>query len=386
MKSIKIIVAGDILPSEGNIDLFEKGDAKTLFGKEICQLFAASDYSIVNLEGPLTDCIIPQQKNGPVIKAPMSTILGIKNLGVSAVAMANNHLTDYLQQGLIDTIKVIQNAGLEYVGVVSYNGQSKISRKYLSFKINEYSVCIYNVSETFFNSPSKDMDGANVYDEWIVLNEIKDLKKNHDYLIVIYHGGAEYLPFPTPKTRTRFHRMAECGADFITAQHTHCIGCEEWYKGSYLLYGQGNFLFARQKMYPMLTKEGLVTEIIITEQGFTVNNHKVNIIGNLLSYDKFQDLAAFKKRSSCVDNTEFIIEQYQELKTNEIMREYLIAAKGGYPFQRITKRLFPNSVKHPESTYSRKQILRNIDVLQGERRCEDMYYVWKYLLDNYPQD
>lgn len=35
------------------------------------------------------------------------------------------------------------------------------------------------------------------------------------------------------------------GADIITAQHTHCNGCEEWYNGTYLLYGQGNFLFSR---------------------------------------------------------------------------------------------------------------------------------------------
>ena len=51
----KIIIAGDLFPSDGNIDLFEKGDARSLFGPEVCQLFSEADFSIVNLEGALTD-------------------------------------------------------------------------------------------------------------------------------------------------------------------------------------------------------------------------------------------------------------------------------------------------------------------------------------------
>lgn len=383
MKTIKIIVAGDLLPSENNFSLFEEGNTKGLFGDEICNLFSNSDFSIANLEGPLTDSVLAQKKDGPRIKAPKATIVGIKNLGLSAVALANNHITDYLQQGIDDTFTVLDEAGIKHVGTSSKIGDSKPVDSYCSFTLNGHKICIYNVSETFFNRPTKEMEGANVYDEWIVLNEIKELKKQHDFLIVIYHGGAEYFPYPTPQTRIRFHRMADCGADFITAQHTHCIGCEEWYKGTYLLYGQGNFLFARQKKYPRITKQGLVAQIIISEKGFTVKNHKVNIVNNVLRYDKEQDMTAFNERSNRLDDEEYIIEQFTKLKVEEIMQKYLLAAKGNYPLRRITKRLFPNSVKHPELYYTFDNILRNYNVLLGERRREDMFFVWKYLFDNY---
>ena len=79
---------------------------------------------------------------------------------------------------------------------------------------------------------------------------------------------------------------------------------------------------------------------------------------------------------------DFIIEQYTKLKVEEIMRKFLVAAKGCYPLRRITKRIFPNSVEHPEQTYNLSQLLRNFNLLQGERTREDMYYVWKYLLEN----
>lgn len=119
MKPVKIIVAGDLLPSENNYSLFEKGDVETLYGKEICHLFADADFSIANLEGPLTDSTVPQQKDGPGIKAPKATIAGIKGLGISAVALANNHITDYLQPGIDDTYRTLQQAGIQYVGNVT---------------------------------------------------------------------------------------------------------------------------------------------------------------------------------------------------------------------------------------------------------------------------
>ena len=78
----KILIAGDLLPSEGNYSLFEQGDARALFGNEICNMFAEADYSIFNLEGPLTDSDKMLFKDGPGIKAPSQMVNGIKNLGV----------------------------------------------------------------------------------------------------------------------------------------------------------------------------------------------------------------------------------------------------------------------------------------------------------------
>jgi len=376
MKPINIVIAGDLLPSEGNIEHFEKGDVESLFGKEVCQLFADADFSIANLEGPLTDSELKQDKDGPNIKAPKSTIMGIKKLGLSAVALANNHITDYLQSGIDDTIDALQKADIKYVGIVGKG--FPVTGKFMSLDLNGYKVCIYNVSETFFCSPTKDMAGANVYDEWIVLNEIKELKRKHDFLIVIYHGSAEYFPYPTPQTKTRFHRMADCGADFITAQHTHCIGCEEWYDGSYLLYGQGNFLFARQKS--LITKQGLVTVITINENGFQVKHHVVNTVENVLRYDSKQDFSDFKKRSEQINDEDFIICQYAELKTREIMPKYLFAMKGHYPFRRLLNKLWPHYRSNIWKSYTFNQMLSNLRLMNDERRREDMYYVWKHLL------
>lgn len=115
-KTYRILIGGDLLPSGKNIPLFEQGDVNELFGKDICQLFAAADFSIVNLEGPLTDSELQQKKAGPAIKAPKACVQGIKALGITAVALANNHITDYGQGGYEDTIDALNTAGIMHVG------------------------------------------------------------------------------------------------------------------------------------------------------------------------------------------------------------------------------------------------------------------------------
>lgn len=375
----KIIIAGDLFPSDGNIDLFEKGDARSLFGSEVCQLFSEADFSIVNLEGALTDFNEKTEKaDGPCIKAPKETVEGIKNLEVTAVALANNHLTDFGNQGYQDTIDALESKRIIHVGAGKDSSQIK---SHLSINLGRLKICIYNVSEQFYNIPDEHTAGVNLYDEWIVLNEIKKLKETHDYLIVIYHGGAEYLPYPTPKTRKRFYRMADCGADFITAQHTHCIGCEEWYNGSYLLYGQGNFLFARQKKFVDRTKQGLVTEIELSESGFQVKNHIVNIIGSVLQYAAHQDFSSFKERSSRINDEKYILKEYQSIKSKDMMYKYVSASKGFYPLRRVMLKLFPSMMrKYAVRSFSRHQILLTLHALESERTREDMTVLWKFVL------
>lgn len=376
-KDYRIVIAGDLLPSEGNIKLFETGDAEHLYGVDICDIFSNADFSIINLEGALTDSSQKQEKIGPVLKASSNSILGVKGLGVKAVALANNHVTDYNHQGCLDTIETLKNAGIQYVGI---GENSSTIKTHLTIKLGDRRICIYNVSETFFNASGEQTAGVNLYDEYRVCNEIRNLKKTHDYIIVIYHGGAEYFPYPTPQTRVRFHRMADCGADFITAQHTHCIGCEEYYKGAYLLYGQGNFLFARQK--GDITKKGLILSIKFSSGNVVIEKYLTEVKNNVVRVSDIQDMQGFEERSKTINDYSEIYARFQQQKVDEIMSKYIVAAKGQSFISRIIYRLSPKRLKdYLIKSYSRKQILINLCAIGQDRRNEDMLAVWRYMLD-----
>lgn len=371
-KPYKIIIAGDLIPSGKNVGLYESGDAEKIFGKEMFDLFHSADFSIVNYEGALTDSNIAQRKVGPNIKAPTATVKGIKNLGVKAVALANNHITDFGNTGYADTVKTFEQAGIEHLGA----GPCKsLIKTHISVNYGEGNFCIYNVSETFFNVPDDNNAGVNIYDEWLVCNEIKRLKETHDYLIVIYHGGAEQFQYPTPQTRRRFHRMAECGADLITSQHTHCIGCEEFYNNSYLLYGQGNFSFVR-KTNKLINRLGLVLEVTLGNT-VEIKKHRVEMSDDdCLVYSANQSLSDFYERSAKIDDEEFVINEYKkvDLIQNRFTDRYLRTYRGVPMF---VKKILPNKLwRKWANLYTSGQILCNIYAVESDRVREDLMYCW----------
>lgn len=294
MKDTKIIIAGDLLPMPCNYELFESGDTKALFGEKLCDLFASADFRVCNFEGCFTDGSAPVEKIGPSIKAPVSTIRAIKKLGIDYASLGNTHSMDYGKQGYLDTCKILNDNGIGFFG---WGDNLSSVKSYAGIEDNGRKIILYNATEQFENAPREDYPGVNLYDEYRVCREINELRKQCDFLIVLYHGGIEGTHYNSSKMRRRFHRMADNGADVVISQHTHAIGEEERYKDSYLLYGQGNFCFHfRSEVTPLLA-EGIVLELNISTDGFTAKPHRILRTEKGCVYDEAQNLTDFYARS-----------------------------------------------------------------------------------------
>ena len=62
---MNIVIGADLVPTESNIELFEKGDIDTLIGNELKDIILGADYRIFNLEVPLVNETSPIKKCGP---------------------------------------------------------------------------------------------------------------------------------------------------------------------------------------------------------------------------------------------------------------------------------------------------------------------------------
>lgn len=71
----RIMIGADLVPTESNAELFKRGDARTLVGEELLEKLNSADYTIFNLEVPLTDEQHPIIKCGPNLIAPTDTIV-----------------------------------------------------------------------------------------------------------------------------------------------------------------------------------------------------------------------------------------------------------------------------------------------------------------------
>ena len=361
----RIVIVGDLFPTENNVSFFAKGDVESLFGEKICSLFSAADFAVCNLEGALTDHQERCRKTGPVKVAPTKAVEAYKELGIDLCLLANNHATDGGHQGMLDTMQTLTEKGIAYIGA----GRDKQNIvRHFTVDVGGGKLTLYNVSETMYNKPTETTAGAWLYDEYVVCREIELLKKGCDHLVVLYHGGIEKFPYPSPEMRKRFHRMADCGAEVILAQHTHCVGCEEYYNGSYLLYGQGDFLL--KNFAPGLTDFGLIIELEIGNDGLTVQKHLVRSVNNrFVRYDENQDLSAFNDRSERMHDEAYVLDEFDKFCEKELP-VYFTAFKNPSKLRMVQRRLFASSYKRWLFDYSERNMLFTLHTLRSEQNRE----------------
>lgn len=237
---MNIVIGADIVPTESNYMMFSGGDSEQLVGHELKQYLESCSFRIFNLEIPLTDNKNPILKCGPNLIAPSSTVKGYRALNIDLLTLANNHIMDQGITGLVDTMQLLQENNINYLGAGINIEEAR--RPYV-FEMEGKRIGVYACAEHEFSIANSDNGGANPYDPLTSFDHVLDLKKKCDYLIVLYHGGKEFYRYPSPELQRRCRKFIEKGADLVVCQHSHCIGCEENYLSGKIVYGQGNFLF-----------------------------------------------------------------------------------------------------------------------------------------------
>ena len=361
---MSIIIGADIVPTKSNYDLFEKGTALELVGQELLDILNKADYRIFNLEVPLTDTEKPIPKCGPNLIAPCNTANGLKALGVDLFTLANNHILDQDVQGLDSTKKVLDEAGIAYLGVG--NTPEEAAKPYI-FENSGKKIGVYACAEHEFSIVSDTRPGANPYDPLESFDHVAKLKEQCDFVIVLYHGGKEHYRYPSPNLQKVFRKFAEKGADLVIAQHTHCIGCMEEYNGSTLVYGQGNFLFDSQD------NEFWQTSFLISvNDDFSITYIPIEKSKNTVRLAKDEQADAimkdFYERNQQIQQEGFIDKEYQDFAdTMHDQYLYTISPKwiGTRVMNRLLGRRFTNW--YVKKKYKEKQRL----ALRNFVECEE---------------
>ena len=321
---MKILIGADLVPTESNMDLFENGSAMELVGKDLLQLMSdPANYCIFNLEVPLSDIAMPIAKNGPNLIAPTKAVAGYNALGVNLLTLANNHILDQGKQGLQSTCNVLREHGIDYLGIGATLEEA--AKPYI-FCFSGRKVGVYACTEHEFSVVQTNMMGANPFEPLETPDHIAELKKQCDYVIVLYHGGKEHYRYPSPGLQKICRKLVEKGADLVICQHSHCIGCEEKYGDGTIVYGQGNFLFDHRKDECWQT--GLLiqldSEMNISYLPLAKDENTVRLATDQKARSILDD---FEKRSVEIVNPGMVEQKYSEY-SNRMLIGYIYSLRG----------------------------------------------------------
>ena len=220
---MKALLLGDICPTAVNYHLFRQEDIPALFTDAV-RVFEGKDFAVANLECALTERDTPIRKIGGLQKAPRQTARVMKDLGVDLCVLSNNHIMDFGPGGISDTLDALEAEGIPHTGFGRNYSDSR--KNYLLEKDGER-IAFVAVCEHEYCYATEDRMGARPFDWVDTMDDIVEAKRNADRVIVLYHGGKEYCPYPSPRLRKLCQAMVRKGADLVLCQHSHCVGTYE---------------------------------------------------------------------------------------------------------------------------------------------------------------
>ena len=258
---MRLSICGDVSTTY-SAELFRALDVKGLFG-DVPKALSDSDRVLINLECALTEKETPIDKKGPNLKGPLETARVLKMIGATDCAISNNHIMDYGRPGVTDTKEILTSLGLNYTG---FGENYEDSRRDLIMEVDGKRIAVIAVCEHEYCYALPNRMGARPFDPYDTLEDVRLAKEKCDLVVVLYHGGKEQSPYPSPRLRKLCQAMVKSGADAVLCQHSHCIGCYEEFMGGHILYGQGNFHFTGRYTEHPHWQSGLIVHLVFTDK------------------------------------------------------------------------------------------------------------------------
>jgi len=204
-------------------------------------------HCLLNLEFPLCNNDTPISKSGPAIKASPFTIKAVQSAGFDVVGLANNHIMDYGENGLQETLSVCREHNIKTCDAEINLKEAQQPR---IIDNNGVSIAIIAIAGHEFNIATENTSRAAPLDLIDNIRQIDEEKSRADIVIVTIHGGNEYFPFPRPGLRKSYLFYVDKGADAIVCHHSHVPATYEIHNNRPIFYGLGNWIFDNKNLPP----------------------------------------------------------------------------------------------------------------------------------------
>jgi poly-gamma-glutamate synthesis protein (capsule biosynthesis protein) len=159
--------------------------------------------------------------------------------------LANNHAGNKGKAGVEETIKGLEKVGIKSTG--ANNNPAIVEVRGIKFAFLGYN----DIEKTPVVTSA---------DEGKMEKEINEARRKADVVVVQFHWGTEYQTEVEERQKQLGHLAIDLGADLVIGNHPHWIKPVEKYKGKFITYAHGNFVFDQE--WSQKTKEGVVGKYI----------------------------------------------------------------------------------------------------------------------------
>ena len=248
---LRFMAVGDIMLGRGvGFKLQKAGSYEKAFEK-VSSVLIQGDIVFANLETPLTASTHGlDSKRKIVLRAKPETVTALTSAGFNMISLSNNHIMDYYEKGLFDTMSLLKENNILHAGggknIEEARKPAIIEKNGLKIGLLAYT----DMAELVFAgkpflsfAATADKSGVVPRKYETIREDVMNLRDKVDLLAVSLHWGVEDSFAVTAEQVEFAHDLIDDGVDIILGHHPHQFQGIELYKGKPILYSMGNFLF-----------------------------------------------------------------------------------------------------------------------------------------------
>jgi len=228
-----------------NKQILQYGPEYPLYGVE--SFFRKSDFSLVNLECTIAKGGKPFPGRAFYFRADPIAVNVLKRANISCVSLANNHMMDFSEEALLETIKNLDKAGIAHAGA----GENiAAAEKPAIVSAGNLKVGIISFADHFEEYAAAENKPGTNYTEISIKGDnfkrIKDIIENTrplaDILIFSIHWGPNMRKYPTKQFIDFAHAVMDLGVDIYHGHSAHIFQGIEIYNGRPIFYDTGELV------------------------------------------------------------------------------------------------------------------------------------------------
>ncbi len=211
-----------------------------------------ADVRFVNLESQLSDQggVTQSPRHRLIFTGPPGGADVLARAEISLVSTANNHAWDYGKSALLETILNLERAGVPFAGT---GRDVESAYRPVVLRKNGLSLALFAVTHVWNQPPFASHEGR-AHVAWADIDKltagIARARSENDFVIVSYHGGAEYEHSPVEATQRFVASIMALGVDAVIGHHPHVPQGVGWVRGRPIVYSLGNLVFAGHRDKP----------------------------------------------------------------------------------------------------------------------------------------
>lgn len=239
--TVVINAVGDIMLAGRGSTSFSRDGYDYPFAATVAAL-KNGDLAIGNLEAPLAAGGAEFSSKRFRFRGDPKAAAALKRAGFTVLTLANNHMLDYGEQGLLETLHHLDTQGIKHSGA----GKTlSAARREAFVTCNDRTIAFLSYSLTFpeeFYAGSSRAGTAPAYPPYYE-KDIARAKAKADFVVVSFHWGQELATLPKQYQVLTARNAVNAGADLIIGHHPHVLQGIEQYKNALIFYSLGNFAF-----------------------------------------------------------------------------------------------------------------------------------------------